>query len=76
MRPASELPKAPAVNTYSTSFRAFSEFTTVVNVLIARSNSSSDQAENASFASSIEHVHNFTVTLPHRMHGMTFPPAR
>jgi hypothetical protein len=52
------------------------ESKTVLNVLIACSSSTSDQAENASFASSIEHVHNFTVILPHRMQGMTFPPAR
>ena len=52
------------------------KFKTVLNVLIARSSSSSDQAENAAFASSIEHVHNFTVIFPHRMQGMTCPPAR
>src|SRR5258705_5247959 len=38
--------------------------------------STSNQAENASFASSIEHVDHFTVILPHRMQGMTCPPAR
>lgn len=46
------------------------ESKTVLNVLIACSSSTSDQAENASFASSIEHVHNFTVILPHRMQGI------
>jgi hypothetical protein len=39
---------------------------TVLNVLMACSSSTSDQAENASFTCSIEHVHNFTVILPHR----------
>jgi len=48
---------------------------TVLNVLMACSSSTSDQAENASFACSIEHVHNFTVILPHRMQGM-IPPIR
>jgi hypothetical protein len=52
------------------------EANTVFNVLIARSSSTSDQADKVSFASSIEHVHNFTVILPHRMQGMTFPPGR
>jgi hypothetical protein len=51
------------------------ESKTVFNVLIACFSSTSDQAENASFASSIEHVHNFTVIFPHRMQGMTCPPA-
>jgi hypothetical protein len=46
------------------------ESKTVFNVLIACRSSTSDQAENASFASPIEHVHHFTVTLPHRMQGM------
>jgi hypothetical protein len=52
------------------------EAKTLFNVLIACFSSTSDQAENDSFASSIEHVHHFTVTLPHRMQGMTCPPAR
>jgi hypothetical protein len=52
------------------------EAKTLFNVLIACFSSTSDQAENASFASSIEHVHHFTVILPHRMQGMTCPPAR
>jgi hypothetical protein len=52
------------------------EAKTLFNVLIARSSSTFDQAENASFASSIEQVHNFTVILPHRMQGMTLPPGR
>jgi hypothetical protein len=52
------------------------DFKTVLNMLISCSNSTSDHAENASFASWIEHVHNFTVILPHRMQGMTFPPAQ
>jgi hypothetical protein len=47
---------------------------TLFNVLIACFSSTSDQAENASFASSIEHVHHFTVILPHRMQGMATPP--
>ena len=47
----------------------------VLNVLMACSISTSDQAENASLACSIEHVHNFTVILPHRMQGM-IPPIR
>ena len=37
---------------------------------MALSSSTSDQVENASFACSIEHVHNLTVILPHRMQGM------
>jgi hypothetical protein len=49
---------------------------TLFNVLIACFSSTSDQAENASFASSIEHVHHLTVILPHRMQGMACPPAR
>ena len=39
---------------------------TFLNVLMACSSSTSDQAENASFTCSIEHVHSFTVNLPHR----------
>ena len=39
---------------------------TFLNVLMACSSSTSDQAENASFTCSIEHVHRFTVSLPHR----------
>ena len=50
------------------------EFKTILNVLIACWSSTSDQAESASFASSIEHVHNFTVILPHRMQGMIRSP--
>ena len=50
------------------------EFKTVFNVLIACWSSTSDQAESASLASSIEHVHNFTVILPHRMQGMIRSP--
>jgi hypothetical protein len=46
------------------------ESKTVFNVLIACWSSTSDQAESASLACSIEHVHNFTVILPHRMQGM------
>jgi hypothetical protein len=48
---------------------------TFLNVLMACSSSTSDQAENASFACSIEHVQGFTVILPHRMQGM-IPPIR
>jgi len=47
-----------------------SDSRTVLNVLMACSSSTSDQAENASFACSIEHVDNFTVVLSHRMQGM------
>jgi hypothetical protein len=50
------------------------EFKTILNVLIACWSSTSDQAESASLASSIEHVHNFTVILPHRMQGMIRSP--
>ena len=50
------------------------EFKTILNVLIACLSSTSDQAESASLASSIEHVHNFTVILPHRMQGMIHSP--
>ena len=39
-------------------------------MLIACSISTVDQVENASFAWLIEHVHNLTVILPHRMQGM------
>jgi len=39
-------------------------------VLIACWSSTFDQAESASLACSIEHAHNFTVILPHRMQGM------
>jgi hypothetical protein len=46
------------------------ESKTAFNVLIACWSSTSDQAESASLACSIEHVHNFTVILPHRMQGM------
>src|SRR5689334_19122808 len=46
------------------------ESNTAFNVLIACRSSTSDQAENASFASPIEQVHHFTVILPHRMQGM------
>ena len=46
------------------------ESKTIFNVLIACWSSTSDQAESASLACSIEHVHNFTVILPHRMQGM------
>ena len=48
------------------------ESKTAFNVLIACWSSTFDQAESASVACSIEHVHNFTVILPHRMQGM-FP---
>ncbi len=48
---------------------------TFLNVLMACSSSTSDQAEKASFTCSIEHVHSFTVILPHRMQGM-IPPIR
>jgi hypothetical protein len=51
------------------------DFKIVLNMLMTCSNSTSDHADNASFASGIEHVHNFTVILPHRMQGMTFPPT-
>jgi len=47
---------------------------TVSNVEIICSSSASDQTENEFLASSIEQVHNFTVTLPHRIQGMTKPP--
>jgi hypothetical protein len=50
------------------------ESKTVFNVLIACWSSTSDQAESASVACSIEHVHNFTVILPHRMQGMIPSP--
>src|SRR5689334_11561885 len=46
------------------------ESKTAFNVLIACWSSTFDQAESASLACSIEHAHNFTVILPHRMQGM------
>ena len=39
-------------------------------MLIALSMSASDQPEKVSFAASIEQVHNLTVILPQRMHGI------
>jgi hypothetical protein len=46
------------------------EAKTVFNVSIACWSSTSDQVENASFASVIEQVHHFTLILPHRMQGI------
>jgi hypothetical protein len=42
----------------------------IFNVSIACWSSTSDQVENASFASVIEQVHHLTVILPHRMQGI------
>lgn len=71
-RPSSAEGGGPAAGPYGL-FRTVSvrlDSRTVLNVLMACSSSTSDQAENASFACSIEHVDNFTVVLPHRMQGM------